>query len=63
VPFRFFPETDVALAYDTDPPRQVPVDFRISESVPIDEDEFWRLVKRARRQLRDFERGLVPYAP
>ena len=63
VPFRFDPENDLALAYDTDPPRRVPVDFRISESVPIGEDEFRSLVKRARRQLRDFELGLVPHAP
>src|SRR5437763_1544409 len=48
VPFRFDPENDLALAYDTDPPRRVPVDFRISESVPIDEDEFRNLVKAAR---------------
>jgi hypothetical protein len=60
VPFRYDDENEVGLAYDTDPPRRVAVDFRISESVPIDEGEFRRLVKTARRQRRAFEQGSPP---
>jgi len=52
LPFRYDDENEVGLVYDTDPPRRVPVDFRISESVPLERDECWRLVMRVRAERR-----------